>query len=173
MRLKKKIKIQLNGSTFFIPDEKSYQKLHSKGFGYELTNGMYALLPYEAVYLLEKGKVEVYQGKKELTIEDLFRKREIHCDEYLVYKDLSAKGYGVKSGLKFGFSFRVYKKDKRKATNPHAVWLVKVIHDYESISAKEFASAGRIAHSTKKKVLLAIVDSEKSITYYESEWTKL
>ncbi len=173
MRIGKKIIIQLNGSTFFIPDEKSYQKLHSKGFGYEVTQGSYALLPYEALYLLEKGKVSIFQGKRELSVEDLFRKREINCDEYLVFKDLTTKGYSVKSGLKFGFSFRVYKKDKKRLVGNHALWLVKLVYDFESVPSRELASAGRIAHSTKKKVLFAVLDSEKSVSYYEYEWTRM
>lgn len=173
MRIRKKIPVHLNGTTFFIPDEKDFQKLSSKGFGYVVSKNSFALLSYEALYLQEKGKVEIFQGKYELTTEHLFRKREIDCDEYLVFKDLVSKGYRVKSGFKYGFSFRVYTKEKKNYFKDHAYWLVKILHDYEHMPTKDLASAGRVAHSTKKKVLLAVLDSEKSISYYEYEWTRV
>ena len=91
--------------------------------------------------------------------------------KYLVFKDLRTKGYIVKTALKFGAEFRVYDKGK-KPGKEHAKWLV--ITDRESNKAywHEFSSKNRVAHSTKKNLLLALVDEEGEIIYYEVKWIK-
>ena len=87
--------------------------------------------------------------------------------EYGVFNDLRKKGYIVKTGLKFGEEFRVYEKN-----NLHAKWIVYPIKQSENIKWKEFIAKNRIAHSIAKKLLIAIVDSEENIIYYEISWIK-
>ena len=36
----------------------------------------------------------------------------------------------------------------------------------------EFAAKNRVAHSTKKNLLIAIVDAEADVTFYEIQWLK-
>ncbi|MBT3691055.1 tRNA-intron lyase, partial [Candidatus Woesearchaeota archaeon] len=36
----------------------------------------------------------------------------------------------------------------------------------------EFTAKNRVAHSTKKKLLIAIVDHEGKVSYYEVDWIK-
>jgi tRNA-intron endonuclease len=45
---------------------------------------------------------------------------------------------------------------------------------YESgeLTWQEFAAKNRVAHSTRKKLLIGIVDEENDVTYYEIGWTK-
>ena len=38
---------------------------------------------------------------------------------------------------------------------------------------KDFTAKNRIAHSTKKQLLLAIVDEEGDVSYYQSDWLGL
>ena len=37
----------------------------------------------------------------------------------------------------------------------------------------EFAAKSRVAHSTKKKLLLGVVDEGGDVTYYEVGWFRL
>jgi tRNA-intron endonuclease len=81
---------------------------------------------------------------------------------------MRSKGYILKSGLKFGCDFRVYEKKK-----DHAKWLLFVTKDSAKLQWKTFSGMARVANSTKKNVLVAIVDSENSPTYFEIAWKKI
>lgn len=129
----------------------------------------------EAIYLVETGKIELYSGKKKIPKKDVLKKlqridKKIQL-KYPVYKDLRKKGYIVKTALKFGADFRVYPKGSRPGKQ-HAKWIVFVEHESKSLTWHSFSAKNRVAHSTKKHLLLAIVDEESDITYYEVSWLK-
>lgn len=129
----------------------------------------------EGMYLLETKKATIKAKDKGLTTEEA-RKKFKRIDKrfslkYNIYRDLRKKGYIVKTGLKFGADFRVYEKEKTPE-NSHAKWLVFIEHENSKSSWQDFCAKNRVAHSTKKKLLLAIVDEEEDILYYEISWTK-
>ncbi len=131
--------------------------------------------PYEALFLVEKGKMDVFSKNKKVSQNELFKKflkrdKKIQT-KYLVFRDLRSKGYIVKSALKFGAEFRVYDKGAR-IDKQHAKWIVFTDEESKKITWHDFSSKNRVAHSTKKNLLLAIVDEEKGITYYEVRWLK-
>jgi len=133
----------------------------------------------EAVYLLEKGKLEVFSGpsKTSLDKEQLMNKLK-RIDKkiplkYIVFKDLRDKGYVVKTAFKFGAEYRVYDKGiKPGEKGKHAKWIVFTEQESAKFSWHEFSAKNRVAHSTNKKLLLAIVDEESDITYYEVNWIR-
>ena len=129
----------------------------------------------ESLYLVEKSKIEILSGKKPLTYEALMTKlRKIDKKisiKYSVYRDLRDRGYVVKTALKFGADFRVYDKGEKPGKS-HAKWVLFADHESNRMSMHEFSSKNRIAHSTKKNLLLAIVDEEGDISYYEVKWIK-
>jgi tRNA-intron endonuclease, archaea type len=89
---------------------------------------------------------------------------------YTVYCDLRAKGFIVQTGLKFGTTFRVY---KGSVDETHALYAVQVYHESQKLQWSSFSANARVAHSTKKKVLFAIVDDDFSVTYYEVDWKQV
>ena len=91
--------------------------------------------------------------------------------KYPVFKDLRQKGYVIKTALKFGADFRIYPKGA-KPGKKHAKWIVFIDHESKKLTWHEFSAKNRVAHSTKKNLLLAIVDEEGDITYYEVSWLK-
>ena len=91
--------------------------------------------------------------------------------KYPVFNDLRERGYIVKTALKFGADFRVYDKGARPGKK-HAKWIVFTDHESKKISWNDFSAKNRVAHSTRKNLLLAIVDEEGDITYYEVKWVK-
>ena len=133
----------------------------------------YSLL--EALYLVDKGLIEIFSKNKKISKKDLFNKFQRHDKKiqikYLVFKDLRDKGYIVKTALKFGAEFRVYGKGT-KPGKKHAKWIVFTEHESKKLSWHEFSAKNRVAHSTRKNMLLAIVDEENKIIYYEVSWTK-
>lgn len=129
----------------------------------------------EALFLVEKSRMEVYSKSKKISTRELlakFRRIDKRIQiKYPVFKNLREKGYVVKTALKFGADFRVYEKSSRPGKT-HAKWIVFVDHESNKLTWHEFSAKNRVAHSTKKNLLLAIVDEENSITYYEVQWLK-
>jgi len=129
----------------------------------------------ETLFLFEKSKIEVFSKNKKISRKDLIPKLQ-KIDKkfqikYPVFKDLREKGYVVKTALKFGAEFRVYEKGSRPG-NKHAKWVVFTEHESKKLNWHEFSAKNRVAHSTKKNLLIAIVDEESDITYYEIKWLK-
>jgi len=129
----------------------------------------------ETLYLLEKDKIEVIKNKKEIKFEELFRlfkKIDSRIQlKYPVFRDLRDKGYIVKTALKFGADFRVYEKG-RTPDEEHAKWVIFCEHESNKFSWQEFSSKNRVAHSIKKNLLIAILDEESDVSYYEVSWVR-
>ena len=81
------------------------------------------------------------------------------------------KGHILKTALKFGAEFRVYKKGIKPGKD-HALWLLYPVKESENHSWYDFAAKNRVANSTKKKLLIGIVDDEEDVSYYEISWLK-
>jgi len=130
---------------------------------------------FEALYLIEKEKIDVFSGNKKLSEEQFITKVSKKINEfatkYAVFRDLREKGYVVKTALKFGADFRVYDKGVNPGDD-HAKWVVYPVHESGKMTWHEFAAKNRVAHSTKKRLLIGIVDDEEDITYYEIAWKR-
>lgn len=129
----------------------------------------------EALFLVEKKKMEVFAKSKKISKNELMDKlrridKKIQI-KYPVFKDLRERGYIIKTALKFGAEFRVYAKGS-KPGKKHAKWIVFAEHESKKLTWHEFSAKNRVAHSTKKNLLLAIVDEEGDISYYEIKWIK-
>lgn len=150
--------------------------LHEKSRFGEKVGERVEYLFVEALYLVSSGKMEVFFGKKKLNMNDLMarvKKKDKRIETKLsVFSDLRMRGYIVKTALKFGADFRVYDKGV-KPGDDHALWVLFVVSEHEQLRWHEFAAKNRVAHSTKKKLLLAIVDEEGDVSYYEIDWKRL
>ncbi len=129
----------------------------------------------ETLFLVEKGKMKIFSRNKEILKKELMKKfkridKKIQI-KYPVFKDLRERGYIVKTALKFGAEFRVYDKGT-KPGKKHAKWIVFADHESKRLTWHEFSAKNRVAHSTKKNLLLAILDEEGDISYYEVRWVK-
>lgn len=129
----------------------------------------------EAMYLVDNRKMEIFKLGKKISADkftELANKIESNfMIRYAVLADLRDKGYIVKTALKFGADFRVYDKGKRPGQG-HAKWIVFPVYESSSLTWHEFAAKNRVAHSTQKNLLIAIVDDEGSVLYYEINWSR-
>ena len=55
----------------------------------------------------------------------------------------------------------------------HSKWLVKIYSEKDKVKMFDFASSARVAHSTKKNLLFAIVDSQGEVSFFESSWVRV
>lgn len=169
------LKLNLINDYIKSNDPKAYTLEKTSSFG-KKTNQIVEFSPFEAMYLIENKKAKLYKNLKEISNEEA-EKKFSKIDKkfqikYAVYKDLRKKGHIPKTALKFGAEFRVYKK----GTSPgkgHSEWIVFTESEKNSNSWHDFTAKNRVANSTNKKLLIAIVDDEKDVSYFQVEWKKL
>ncbi len=139
----------------------------NKKFQYSLIEGLYLMERDKFIIVTDKGKKVDFDTylKKARKIEPNFWIR------YAVFKDLRKRGYIVKTALKFGADFRVYDRGVKPGED-HARWVVFPVSEGASLTWFEFSAKNRVAHSTRKRLLLAIVDVEGDVTYYECRWLR-
>ncbi|HLC78034.1 MAG TPA: tRNA-intron lyase [Candidatus Nanoarchaeia archaeon] len=169
-------KIQAHLSSHIVSSNSSEAfSLHEKSsFGEPLGEKIQYTLT-ETIYLVEKDKMEIISKGKKVNKKEILDKLEKLDSriqiKYIVFKDLREKGYIVKTALKFGADFRAYDKGS-KPGDKHAKWVVFCEHESKKFSWHEFSAKNRVAHSTKKNLLLAIVDEEGDVSYYEVAWIR-
>jgi len=73
----------------------------------------------------------------------------------------------VRTGFKFGADFRVYPRGKRPG-EAHTQWVVNVFPESRRIGMHELSNSVRLAGNVKALLLIAVVDNEDSISYYEA-----
>ena len=145
-------------------------------FGSISDSGKIELSLLEGFYLMEKGKLDIKSdaGRK-ISFESFLRKaRKTEPNfwiRYCVFKDMRNRGYIIKTALKFGADFRVYDRGVKPGED-HARWIIYPVNEGSTLTWHEFSAKNRVAHSTKKRLLMGIVDAENDVTYYEIKWVR-
>ena len=145
-------------------------------YGELLDDGRVQLSLIEGLYLLEKKKLILYDSRNKLIDSESFMKKAKKFEpnfwvRYCVYRDIRNRGYIIKTALKFGADFRIYDRGVKPGED-HAKWVVFPVHEASTLTWYEFAAKNRVAHSTKKRLLMGIVDAENDVTYYEIKWLR-
>jgi len=169
-----KIQAHITGQVISSNTSEAHALYKKSRFG-EPKSGKIQYSLSEVLFLVEKEKMEIFSRNKKIPKKDLLNKfrridKKIQI-KFPVFKDLREKGYVIKTALKFGADFRVYDKGS-KPGKAHAKWIVFTEHESNKLTWHEFSAKNRVAHSTKKNLLLAIVDEEGDISYYEVRWLK-
>ncbi|MGB9725606.1 MAG: tRNA-intron lyase [Fervidicoccaceae archaeon] len=173
----------LLGLKVILPSEEGASKIYAQGyfgkpFGVKKPepkeyNEVIELSLVEALYLLEEGIIEVYtiDGKK-LSVSEMKEEAGKRINDfdslYRVYKDLRKRGFVVRSGLKFGSDYAVYRVGPGLE---HAPYLVHVYDGGYMIDPVEIVRMGRLSHSVKKKFMFAI-DRGNRVDYILFKWFK-
>jgi len=145
-------------------------------YGSLLEDGRVQLSLIEALYLLEKKKLIAYDSRNKAIDFESFLKKAQKIEpnfwvRYCVYRDIRNRGYIIKTALKFGADFRIYDRGVKPGED-HARWVVFPVHEGSVLTWYEFAAKNRVAHSTKKRLLIGILDAENDVTYYEIKWIR-
>ncbi len=167
---------EFQNSRVIAVDSNLTREMHDKSrYGEPFGHKKFQYSLHEALYLIEKEKMEVYDGKKRLNFDAFNKKAKKFEPNFLirhaVFRDLRNRGYIVKTALKFGADFRVYDRGV-KPGDDHAKWVVFTVPEGDTLTWYEFAAKNRVAHSTRKRLLLAIVDDESEVTFYEVNWVR-
>ncbi len=158
-----------------IPDTKG-DELFTRGvFGVKHGKKLTLSLT-EALFLAEKEKLIIKnRSGRVVSVKSLIkagmREESNFWTKYLVFKDLRDRGYVVKTALKFGADFRVYDRGIKPGED-HAKWIVYPVKEGSTLTWNEFSAKNRVAHSTKKRLMIAVVDEEDDVSYWEVRWIR-
>jgi len=174
--VKKIKKIKANFSRQNVNAEKSNEsnELYQKSRFGEVVGDKYQYSLVEALYLVEKRRMEVRDNKNKVIKAKDFMKKVRNKDffvRYNVFKDLRNRGYIVKTALKFGADFRVYDRGIKPGQD-HAKWIVYPVHESDTLTWYGFSAKNRVAHSTRKNLLIGVVDDEGDCSYWEVAWRR-
>ncbi|MDD3083970.1 MAG: tRNA-intron lyase [Candidatus ainarchaeum sp.] len=153
-----------------IEDSTLKGTLVEKGFGENKGRNLVLDL-YEALFLIAKEKIIIYEGKKKVSLKKILelglKKDKKFYSKSIVFSELREK-YQLKTGLKFGFDFRVYPKGK-KMGEAHSQYGISVHSESEKISMTQISRMTRLAGNIHIKLIIAVIDRENSINYYQME----
>jgi len=136
------------------------------GYGRPEGDGL-RLSPQEALYLLHRGKIEV----PGFTFDTLFSEFSIEPNfmrSFLVYRDLRERGYVVQTGP---HDFRVFRRGERPGKG-ESLYLVRVLSERDPIRFGTLISEVTSSGNMRKRYVLAVVDDENELTYYEIKLQK-
>lgn len=125
----------------------------------------------ESYYLMQNGKITVYQLKKKILDEQMLEicRKEYHDfdKKFTVYKNFRDNGYIVNPGIKFGCDFAVYEKGPGI---DHAPYLVQVYNKKDIITSTGVVLAGRLATTVRKQFILAIPHGKDNVSFLALDW---
>ncbi len=162
------IKGTLTGEGVRVPKKQSADKLASSGYGVS-SDKEFSLAFFEALYLVDKGMLEVEDEKgKKVAFQKLLKSYE-GTDEnawvkYLTYRDLRSRGYVVREGFGSDVDFRVY--ERGEYSKDTAKFLILGIQEGKPVSLESLTNAVKQCMSLKKELILAVMNRRGEIVYY-------
>lgn len=171
-----KVKAYLYDNFVLTEDSDPARDFYAKSRFGNVSEGKVELSLIEAYYLVQKEKLEILSLSNKLVKDATFLKKALKIEpkfwvRYKVFRDLRDRGYIVKTALKFGADYRVYDRGVKPGED-HAKWIVYPVEESEVLTWYEFSAKNRVAHSTKKRLLLGVVDAEGDVTYWEIRWIR-
>jgi len=162
---------ELLNKEIIIRDEMEGSQIYNKGyFGNPVPGGGLQLSLIEGIYLLESGRLEIKRKGRRMTLKHLLKlANAIHPSfdiKYIVYRDLRQRGYVVKPNLE-PLDFRVFPRGGGPKKTPSKYW-VSAISERAIFDLEALVSHLRKAMSLRKRLLLAVVDEESDLTYYDA-----
>ena len=141
--------------------------------GYGRKRGKIELSLEEAAFLLETGKIQIKdEAGKELNL-DGFLEHALDVSpkfalRYLIYSDLKERGYAVQPG---GVDFWLYPRGAKPGEKP-ARHFIRIFSESDFLSLNDLAALLISARNMRKEPIIAVVDEESDITYYEVQEAK-
>jgi tRNA-intron endonuclease len=179
---------ELHGDHVLVPNAREASQIYNRGwFGTPQSGGAIKLELVEALHLLENGRLRVTEDGKPVDLAGLLRHAIDVQDgfeiRYMVYSDLKERGYTVrpfttnsKSAGRLGVEdraaadsepdFAAYERGALPSRSQTRFYILARSEraQFELDGLRRFTER---AESFNKKVLMAIVDEEGDLTYYE------
>lgn len=151
-----------------IAEKQDVEELKAKGYGTDEDNTL-ILNFYEALYLMDKGLLEVKDEKgAQIAFNTLLQIAE-KTDEnawakYLIYRDLRSRGYVVREGFGLGVDFRAYERGEYGKDT--AKYLILSLQEGKPLTLEALTHTLKQCQSLKKELILAVMSRRGEIVYY-------
>lgn len=136
------------------------------GYGRPDGDGL-RLSPQEALYLLHRQKIELPQYSFDTLFAEFSDQPNV-MRSFLVYRDLRERGYVVQTGP---HDFRVFRRGERPGKG-ESLYLVRVLSERDPIQFNRLIEEVMASRNMRKQYVLAVVDDEQELTYYEIKLQK-
>lgn len=160
------MKTEIKGN-YVIAGEEAVEALYETGGFGRPRDGSLQLRFTEAAYLLSRNKIMIFKNGKELDFDAFIQfaaqQEEIFELKYIVYRDLKERGYYVQSSAT---DFRVYPRGGKPGKTA-AKSYVYVRSERKPVSVIELTALMSEAQNVRKQFILAVVDEESDITFYD------
>ena len=164
------MRAKISGDKVVVDNERLANTLNARGYGRLFDEEKLELSPVEAMYLMERKKLKIFDGK-DLEEEEVFDKFS-HVDErfghkFIVYRDLRKRGYRVKCfhDLKNeGVDYRL----KPKRPQQRDIFVVCAGEREEFTIDRMVGYIERI-DPLIEELWVGVVDEEGEVTYYKIE----
>ncbi len=120
------------------------------------------LAPEEAAYLVHREKITV-PGYDFDRLISLFAEKPDFLRNFLVYRDIRERGYAIQTGP---HDFRVFRRGQRPGSG-QSQYLVRVLSERDLIDFDVLIEEAMASANMRKQHVLAVVDDENELTYYE------
>jgi tRNA-intron endonuclease len=137
------------------------------GYGRPEKEGI-RLAPQEALYLLHRHKIEI-PGYRFDTLLSEFADQHNFLRSFLVYRDLRERGYVVQTGP---HDFRVFRRGDKPGTG-ESLYSIRVLSERDPVQFATLIEEVVASRNMRKQYILAVVDDENELTYYEIKLQKL
>ena len=152
-----------------ISDPSEAGTVYGRGYFGTVADGGLTLDRYEAAYLLEMARLAVTDPKGRPVPWGVLFRRALRAESgfgvrYLVYRDLRQRGYVVRAGVP-PYAFAVLPRGGVHQKTPAKYWVAAYSERARFALGGLFELADR-AQTSRKSLLLAVVDEESDLTYY-------
>jgi tRNA-intron endonuclease, archaea type len=116
----------------------------------------------ESLYLVHRQKIEI-AGFSFDSLYAVLADQPGFLRSFLVYRDLRERGYVVQAGP---HDFRVFRRGEKPGTG-ESLYLVRVLSERDPILFGKLIEEVIASKNMRKQYVLAVVDDEDELTYYE------
>jgi tRNA-intron endonuclease len=160
------LKTQLKGDRVLAGKDAVAEFYKTSYFGRPKGDGLELSL-VEAAFLLSRGKLEIELEGKLLDFRAFFEQASLRQPnfelKYIVYKDLKERGYYVQPSAA---DFRVYPRGSYPGKSAAKIF-VHVLSERQLLPVELLQESVTSAENVHKQLILAIVDEESDLTFYE------
>ena len=157
-----RVKAQFDGTWVLAPPEATVF-YDQNGYGRVEKTGNLRLAVEEALYLTARGKIRIDGW----SFDDLLAGHAAafpgFLRRFIVYRDIRERGFVITTGPQ---DFRVFPRGQRPG-HGQSKYLVRVLSERDLVDLSIILREARAAANMRKQFLLAVVDDEHELTYYE------
>jgi len=166
---RKRAQAVLTEKTTVVSEQDDIDALSSRGYG-KAENAQLKLSAHETLFLVDRGLLDVKKkkAKKNLGFQKVLQHFRASDEnvwvKYLIYRDLRSRGYVVRDGFGLGLDFRLY--ERGEYGKDVAEYIIYGIQEGKAVLMGELINAVKHAQSSKKKLVLAVLNRRGEVVYY-------